>query len=69
MLLLLLTLKLLLVALLYCCHGIAVIVSDVTAIAVGIVVGRLHGGGRVRGVWVGWVGEQEEKEGKAELGQ
>jgi hypothetical protein len=40
---LLLALLLLLVALLYSCHGIAGIVSDVTAIPVGIVVGWLRG--------------------------
>jgi hypothetical protein len=48
---LLLALELLLKALLYCCHGIAAIVSDVTAIAVGIVVGWLHGGGEGERLW------------------
>jgi hypothetical protein len=40
-------LKLLLVALLYFCHGIAAILTDVITIGVSIVVGWLHGEGRV----------------------
>ncbi len=36
-----------------CCHGIAAIVSDVTAIAVGIVVWWLHGGGEGERLWWG----------------